>query len=116
MASLSCSSAIITGSKDKTLNPKPQRLNPKQLDLRRGIVNIPLPRGAKPGEYMELFKGTLCQAVKDYKPDLIFVSAGFDAHKDDMFRFLKLTDASYRAMTEAVMDVRCCFPSSSSSH
>ena len=41
---------------------------------------------------------------------MIFLSAGFDAHKDDLFKFFKLTDRAYKVMTELVMDVadRCC--------
>ena len=36
---------------------------------------------------------------------MILISAGFDAHKDDMFRFLRLNDQCYRDMTKRVMDL-----------
>ena len=72
-------------------------------------MNVPLPRGTGPSEFLEHFKRVL-DFVERFAPDLILISAGFDAHKDDLFRFFKLTDKTYKVMTELVMDLaeRCC--------
>ena len=51
-------------------------------------MNVPLARGCGPAEFLERFKDVLAAAEK-FGPDLILISAGFDAHKDDLFRFLK---------------------------
>ena len=67
-------------------------------------LNVPLPRGAGPAEFLRGFQ-TILDAAEAFGPDLILVSAGFDAHKDDMFRFLHLNDQCYRNMTRRVMDL-----------
>uniref|UniRef100_A0A7S1SN95 histone deacetylase n=1 Tax=Tetraselmis chuii TaxID=63592 RepID=A0A7S1SN95_9CHLO len=54
---------------------------------------------------MDLFQNVLCKAVREYAPDLIILSAGFDGHKDDMFGFLRLSDNTYKKLTECVMDL-----------
>ena len=41
--------------------------------------------------------------LRRFKPELIFVSAGFDAHQDDPLAQLKLTEDDYRWVTEQIM-------------
>ena len=57
-------------------------------------INIPLPQGVGDDLYMEVFNRFLPFA-KNFKPDIVGVSAGFDAHKDDFVLNLKLTDNSF---------------------
>ena len=45
------------------------------------------------------------RALEDYKPQMVYVSAGFDAHRDDPLAYLKLDDADYRWVTEKLLDV-----------
>jgi acetoin utilization deacetylase AcuC-like enzyme len=67
-------------------------------------LNVPLKRGSGPAEFLRGFQQIL-DASEAFGPDLILISAGFDAHKDDMFRFLRLNDQCYRDMTKRVMDL-----------
>lgn len=62
-------------------------------------VNVPLPKGTAPADFLDAFRGLLAR-VEAFDPDLVLVSAGFDAHKDDMFRYFKLTERTYKTMTE----------------
>jgi acetoin utilization deacetylase AcuC-like enzyme len=54
------------------------------------LVNIPLPPGTGDGDYLEAF-ATVERAVGRFEPDLLLVSAGFDAHTDDPLADLDLT-------------------------
>lgn len=68
-----------------------------------GAVNVPLPAGTGHAEFLARFNTEVIAAAEAFKPDLILISAGFDGHKDDLFKFLKLTDRTFKQMTEAVM-------------
>ncbi len=43
--------------------------------------------------------------LEDFGPQLVFVSAGFDAHHEDPLAYLKLRDEDYRWVTDRLMDV-----------
>ncbi len=47
-------------------------------------VNVPLPGGQGDAEYMRIFRRVFLPIAREYRPDLILVSAGFDAHRDDL--------------------------------
>ena len=44
-------------------------------------------------------------ALESFRPELVFVSAGFDAHRDDPLAYLKLDDEDYRWVSERLVDV-----------
>jgi len=44
-------------------------------------------------------------ALERHRPQLVFVSAGFDAHKEDPLAYLKLDDEDYRWVTERLLEV-----------
>lgn len=46
-------------------------------------VNVPLPRGCGDEEYMRAYEAVGVPAVRRFRPQLLFVSAGFDAHHAD---------------------------------
>ena len=46
-------------------------------------VNVPVPAGVGEADYLELFDQVALPAVRSFAPDLLIVSAGFDAHRDD---------------------------------
>ena len=76
----------------------------RRANLDKPALNVPLKRGSGPAEFLRGFQQIL-DASEAFNPDLILISAGFDAHKDDMFRFLRLNDQCYRDMTKRVMDL-----------
>jgi acetoin utilization deacetylase AcuC-like enzyme len=44
-------------------------------------------------------------ALDRFKPEMVFVSAGFDAHREDPLAYLKLEDDDYRWVTERLLEV-----------
>jgi acetoin utilization deacetylase AcuC-like enzyme len=48
--------------------------------------------------------------VRTFAPDLLLVSAGFDAHERDPLANMRVTTEGFRAMTQALVDVaeECC--------
>ena len=70
------------------------------------LVNVPLPPGTGDVAYLEAFE-TVERAVRRFDPDLLLVSAGFDAHVDDPLADLAL---SAEAFTELARRCRALAP------
>lgn len=66
-------------------------------------LNIPLPAGVSVELYRQKFFSSLQQIVKKFTPDLIIISAGFDARKGDPLANFPLTARDYFEMTREVM-------------
>jgi acetoin utilization deacetylase AcuC-like enzyme len=64
-------------------------------------VNLPLPAGAGDEEVLAALDGGLVEA-QAFAPDLVLISAGFDAHRDDPLAGLALTEQGYAAITRRV--------------
>lgn len=69
------------------------------------VVNVPLPAGADGGPFREGLAAVVLPRILDFRPDLILISAGFDAHWRDPLADLRLTEADFRWATEQVMAV-----------
>lgn len=67
-----------------------------------GIVNIPLPAYTTGAQYMANVLAQWGSAIDAFKPQLILISAGFDAHGEDELAQLRLTDDDYRTITAEV--------------
>lgn len=65
-------------------------------------LNITLPAGQDDGAYIDIFKNRLAPAAREYKPDIILVSAGFDAHRADPLAGMNLTSECFGALTAEV--------------
>jgi acetoin utilization deacetylase AcuC-like enzyme len=59
------------------------------------IVNVPLPPGAGGAEFREAMRRTVLPAIDAHRPQMIFVSAGFDAHARDPLANLDLVEADF---------------------
>ncbi|MGA9116917.1 MAG: histone deacetylase [Bacteroidota bacterium] len=68
-------------------------------------LNIPLPPGCGEREYMEAVEAEVIPALGEFRPGLLLLSAGFDAHRSDPLAGMMLEDSSYGRMTEAVRDL-----------
>jgi acetoin utilization deacetylase AcuC-like enzyme len=68
-------------------------------------LNVPLAAGDGDAEIIRAFDGAILPRVRDFAPDIILVSAGYDAHQDDPLGGLTVTDAGFRALVERVVDV-----------
>jgi acetoin utilization deacetylase AcuC-like enzyme/nucleotide-binding universal stress UspA family protein len=73
-------------------------------------VNIPAGKGFGDGEYLYLFQEVLAPVARAFRPDLILVAAGFDAHRKDPMSRMKLTHAGFAGMTRILMEIAetCC--------
>ncbi|HWD68861.1 MAG TPA: histone deacetylase [Solirubrobacteraceae bacterium] len=68
-------------------------------------VNLPVPPGSGDDTFVSLVRDVVAPLARDYHPQLVLVSAGYDAHADDPLADCALTDAGYVAMTELVRDL-----------
>jgi acetoin utilization deacetylase AcuC-like enzyme len=68
-------------------------------------LNIPLPAGTGEPEYLRVFTEEIVPALEAFRPGLLLISAGFDAHKDDPLGGMRLEDASFSRFTELLQPV-----------
>jgi acetoin utilization deacetylase AcuC-like enzyme len=66
-------------------------------------VNVPLSAGATPDVYREAFDAVVTPVVSEYAPELLLISAGYDAHQRDPLGGMHLDDASYAEMTRSLL-------------
>ena len=73
-------------------------------------VNVPLAVGAADADYQLVFSDVVAPALRQFKPDLLLVSAGFDAHERDPLGGMRLTAGGFAAMTMELRRVaeECC--------
>lgn len=69
------------------------------------IVNAPLKAGDGGHQFRAAMTERVLSALDDFQPDLILVSAGFDAHADDPLGHLQLTEDDFSWITTRIMDV-----------
>ena len=75
------------------------------------IVNAPLPPGAGPAEFRAAFENIVLPALRDMKPQLVMISAGFDAHRLDPLADLNLEADDYAWATSELVDIAQKFAS-----
>ncbi|HEY8489658.1 MAG TPA: histone deacetylase [Dehalococcoidia bacterium] len=69
-------------------------------EARGTTMNVPLPAGCGDGVYTAVFQELAVPLVRRFRPDLILVSAGFDAHLADPLAGMQVTAAGYRRLAE----------------
>jgi len=69
------------------------------------IINVPLPAMTDGKGFRAAVERFWLPALERHRPQLVFVSAGFDAHRDDPLAYLKLADEDYRWITEKLLEV-----------
>jgi len=69
------------------------------------MLNVPVPAYTKGGEIREIVEQQWLPLLEKFRPQMIFVSAGFDAHRDDDLGRLGLVEADYEWITRRLMDV-----------
>ena len=76
------------------------------------VINVGMAQGFDPPRWRRAWRDKILPAVVKFNPDLIIVSAGFDAHrKDDInFRYIGVTERDYEWLTHQIVTVanRCC--------
>ena len=68
------------------------------------ILNIPLPAGTDSEEYMNAYENVL-KKLKEFKPEFLLFSAGFDAHQDDPLAQFKLSSKDFYDITKRTLKV-----------
>jgi len=81
--------------------------------VERGVGNIfnaPLRPGSGSAEFRAAWSERLLPALREFRPEFILISAGFDAHADDPLANLNLTDDDYAWITREIMTIaeECC--------
>lgn len=69
------------------------------------IVNTPLPMGAGGRQFRQAVNDDWLPHLHDFKPDMIFISAGFDAHRQDPLGGLALVEEDYYWVTQRLIEV-----------
>lgn len=69
------------------------------------IICVPLEATAKGPEFREAVSGRWLPALAQFKPQMVFVSAGFDAHVEDDMSNVGLIEADYRWVTEQIQAI-----------
>ena len=65
-------------------------------------VNVPMPAGCGDDEYVGVLARIIVPVARSFRPEMILVSCGFDAHADDPLAGMQVTAAGYLAMTRIV--------------
>jgi acetoin utilization deacetylase AcuC-like enzyme len=65
-------------------------------------VNLPVPAGAGDAEYRSLVDHVVVPLGRAFEPQLLLISAGYDAHAEDPLASCKVTDAGFAAMTRSI--------------
>ena len=68
-------------------------------------LNLPFPPRSGDGEYLEALKTEALPRLREFAPQFLLISAGFDAHQDDPLAHMKLTRSGYREMGRLLLDL-----------
>jgi acetoin utilization deacetylase AcuC-like enzyme len=82
-------------------------LYPYSGEVPKGInmVNVPIPSYTKGGEVREIIEAMWMPRLEAFRPQMVFISAGFDAHREDGLGQLGLVEADYEWITRRIVDV-----------
>jgi acetoin utilization deacetylase AcuC-like enzyme len=69
------------------------------------ICNAPLPPGAGSAEFRAAMTDTVLPALDRFQPELVMISAGFDAHRADPLASLELDEADYGWATDRLLEL-----------
>ncbi|QTA83628.1 Histone deacetylase family protein [Desulfonema limicola] len=69
-------------------------------------VNLPVPRDLDEKEFYYIYQETISCVIRQYKPDLIMISAGFDAHYKDPIGRSKMTEQFFFQLMNLIMGLR----------
>ncbi len=73
-------------------------------------VNVPLPAGCGDAEYVAALHRILVPVARNFRPELLLVSCGFDGHRDDPLAAMQVSENGYRDMarlTRALAEETC---------
>jgi acetoin utilization deacetylase AcuC-like enzyme len=65
--------------------------------------NVPMPSGSGDEEYRTVYQDILPPLIKNFEPDIVFVSAGYDIHKDDPLSGIRISDEGIREIVRNIL-------------
>jgi acetoin utilization deacetylase AcuC-like enzyme len=65
-------------------------------------LNVPLGAGTRDQAFLDAYTGTILPAVAAFRPEVLLVSAGFDAHERDPIAQMKMTSAGFEQLMRAI--------------
>ncbi len=68
-------------------------------------INVPLPHGVGDDGYLQALREILQPTADRYQPQLVIISAGYDAHHRDPIAYMRLTASGYHQMTSIVREI-----------
>ena len=71
----------------------------------KNMVNVPLPAGTRGDVVRQMVDEVWVPALDNFAPQMIFISAGFDAHREDDLGQMGLVEADYAYITKRLMEV-----------
>jgi len=69
------------------------------------VVNAPLRAGDGGEQFKQAMEGVIFPRLREFKPDLVVISAGFDAHTRDPLANLNLVEADFAWVTKKLMEI-----------
>jgi len=66
------------------------------------VFNVPLSAGTQSHEFLNAYD-SIFKKLKEFKPEFILLSAGFDAHKDDPLAQINLESEDYYTLTKRIL-------------
>lgn len=70
---------------------------------RANLIEVPLKAGSNGADFRKAYEEQVFPAIEQFAPQMIFISAGFDAHREDEMSSLALSDDDYTWVTERIV-------------
>ncbi|HEY3884462.1 MAG TPA: histone deacetylase [Vicinamibacterales bacterium] len=67
--------------------------------------NVPLEAGASDGDFIRVHRDLILPVLEEWRPELLLISAGYDAHADDPLASMRMTADGYGAILAGLVDV-----------
>ncbi len=67
-------------------------------------LNVPLEAGSTDGDYAEVFKALVIPVIDQFRPELLLLSAGYDAHERDPLARMRVSTSGYAGLTKALCE------------
>ncbi len=74
-------------------------------DQAKNMVNVPLPAGTRGDVVRQVVDQVWAPRLEQFRPEMIFISAGFDAHREDELGQMGLVEADYVYITRRLMEI-----------
>ncbi|CAG9177403.1 histone deacetylase family protein [Cupriavidus pinatubonensis] len=76
-----------------------------ETGVNHNIVNVPLPRGCESAQFRAAISALVLPSLRAFAPDLLIISAGFDAHRLDPLAGMNLEDSDFHWITRELMQI-----------